>query len=106
MSTRNLYALLVGINNYNSPVGKLTGPVNDVNKWKEYLQKEDKNFKVDIKTLEDKEEPNQGLLKILSQFWIKPHQKMSCSFFMPVTARGKMQIPYFIKLNRIKHWRL
>lgn len=36
--TRNLYALLVGINNYPAPVSKLDGCVNDINAIEDYLK--------------------------------------------------------------------
>ncbi len=48
MPKRKLFAVLVGINDYQFPVGKLNGPTNDVKKWKEYLKIEEANFDVEI----------------------------------------------------------
>lgn len=49
----NLYAFLVGINDYQHPVRALRGCVRDMNKVKKYLQKEEEkgDFKVHIETL-------------------------------------------------------
>lgn len=36
--SRNLYALLVGINEYPEPISRLSGCVNDINTVEEYLK--------------------------------------------------------------------
>ncbi|MEM7552809.1 MAG: caspase family protein [Cyanobacteria bacterium P01_A01_bin.84] len=70
--TRNLYALLVGIDEYPEPVNSLAGCVNDIKAIKEYLHKQLANsYKLGIKTLFNREATReniiQGFRKYLSQ---------------------------------------
>ncbi len=56
MEKPSLYALVVGINDYQSPVGKLKGCRPDAESMAKYLtEKEKDNFKIVLKTLYDKE---------------------------------------------------
>ncbi len=48
-----LYALLVGINNYQPPIPALRGCLNDLQKVVSYLEKESRDFEVQIQTLID-----------------------------------------------------
>ena len=50
-----LFALLVGIDNYNAPITPLGGCVNDVTKLAQYLKNETNDFEPLIKTLTDEE---------------------------------------------------
>lgn len=49
----HLYALLVGINNYQPPIPALRGCLNDLQKVVSYLEKESSDFEVHIQTLID-----------------------------------------------------
>lgn len=52
-SKSHLYALLVGINNYQPPIPTLRGCVNDLQKFVQYLEKESSDFEVHIHKLID-----------------------------------------------------
>ncbi len=62
--TSNLYALLVGIDNYASPVNPLQGCVNDVLAIEEYLQTRVKTegWNLQLKTLKDGEATRQAII--------------------------------------------
>jgi hypothetical protein len=52
---KNIYALLVGINDYPSPVSSLRGCLNDLKSFRDYLEANFQNdrFKLHLRTLED-----------------------------------------------------
>ena len=62
--TSNIYALLVGIDNYASPVNPLEGCVNDVLAIEEYLQSRVKaeGWKLHLRTLKDEQATRQGII--------------------------------------------
>ncbi|MGB7377251.1 MAG: caspase family protein [Rivularia sp. (in: cyanobacteria)] len=62
--TSNIYALLVGIDNYASPVTPLEGCVNDVLAIEEYLQSRVKaeGWKLHLRTLKDEQATRQGII--------------------------------------------
>ncbi|HMB74347.1 MAG TPA: caspase family protein, partial [Gammaproteobacteria bacterium] len=49
----NIYALLVGINDYAAPVGKLTGCLNDVDQFHDYLKDSFDSNALRIEVLKD-----------------------------------------------------
>ncbi|MBK7410339.1 MAG: caspase family protein [Saprospirales bacterium] len=60
----NLYALLVGVSNYQRPVAKLPGCANDLKRMQEYLETEKTDFQgVHIRTLLDKESTKDNIVK-------------------------------------------
>ncbi|MGF1675322.1 MAG: caspase family protein [Rivularia sp. (in: cyanobacteria)] len=61
---RNIYALLVGIDNYAASVSPLQGCVNDVMAIKEYLQTRVKaeGWKLNLNILQDKQATRQGII--------------------------------------------
>ncbi len=62
--TRNIYALLVGIDNYAAPVSPLQGCVNDVMAIEEYLQSRVKaeGWKLNLNILQDQQATRQGII--------------------------------------------
>ncbi|MDX1476841.1 MAG: caspase family protein [Saprospiraceae bacterium] len=50
---KNLFALLVGINDYQKPLEKLRGCIKDINQIQDYIDKHCRDFNVQIKRLED-----------------------------------------------------
>ena len=62
--TRNIYALLVGIDDYPKPVTSLKGCINDVIAIEEYLESrvETEEFKLNLKTLRDEEATRQAII--------------------------------------------
>ena len=62
--TSNIYALLVGIDNYAAPVSPLQGCVNDVKAIEEYLQTRVKTegWNLHLKTLQDSQATRQGII--------------------------------------------
>ena len=62
--TRNLYALLVGIDAYPNPIPPLQGCVNDIQSFREYLSAKvnQDNYQLHIKTLLNQDATRQGLI--------------------------------------------
>lgn len=62
--TRNIYALLVGIDNYPPPVSSLKGCINDVMAIEEYLRSrvEREGFQLHLKSLKDEEATRQAII--------------------------------------------
>ncbi|MDJ0569113.1 MAG: caspase family protein [Pleurocapsa sp. MO_192.B19] len=62
--TRNIYALLVGINNYPHPVSPLKGCVNDITAVAEYLQERitEEGYELHIQMLIDREATRQAII--------------------------------------------
>ncbi len=62
--TRNIYALLVGIDAYLSPVSPLQGCVNDIKSFQEYLSArvDRDNYQLHVKTLFDREATRQNVI--------------------------------------------
>ncbi|MGB3650695.1 MAG: caspase family protein [Rivularia sp. (in: cyanobacteria)] len=62
--TRNIYALLVGIDNYAAPVNPLQGCVNDVKAIAQYLETRVKTegWNLHLKTLQDSQATRQGII--------------------------------------------
>ena len=62
--TRNIYALLVGIDNYPPPVSSLKGCINDVMAIEEYLRSrvETEGFQLHLKSLKDEEATRQAII--------------------------------------------
>lgn len=64
----NLYALLVGVSNYQRPVSKLPGAANDLQQMKVYLEGEKKDFQsVQIRSLLDKESTKNNIVKAFQE---------------------------------------
>ena len=63
--TRNLYALLVGINEYPNPRERLKGCVNDIKAVEEYLEERlaSDSYQLHIHTLFDKEATRNGIIQ-------------------------------------------
>ena len=59
----NLYALLVGVSNYQRPVAKLPGCANDLMRMEEYLKNETDDFQVHIRTMLDQESTKNNIVK-------------------------------------------
>jgi hypothetical protein len=60
----NLYALLVGVSNYQRPVAKLPGCANDLKRMQEYIEGEKKDFQsVQIRALLDKESTRNNIIQ-------------------------------------------
>ncbi|MCB9282825.1 MAG: caspase family protein [Lewinellaceae bacterium] len=59
----NLYALLVGVSNYQSPVAKLPGCANDLKRMEEYLKNETADFQVHIHTMLDQQSTRNEIVK-------------------------------------------
>jgi hypothetical protein len=62
---RNLYALLVGINEYPNPRERLAGCVNDINAVKDYLEQRfaSDSYQLRIQTLFDRDATRQGVIQ-------------------------------------------
>ena len=62
--TRNIYALLVGIDNYAAPVNPLQGCVNDVKAIAQYLETrvQTEGWNLHLKTLQDEQATRQGII--------------------------------------------
>ncbi|MDJ0772511.1 MAG: caspase family protein [Mastigocoleus sp. MO_167.B18] len=67
--TRNIYALLVGIDNYLKPVTPLKGCINDVVAIEEYLRSRVKveGWNLDLKSLKDEEATRQNIINNFRQ---------------------------------------
>ncbi|MEQ8974866.1 MAG: caspase family protein [Coleofasciculus sp. C1-SOL-03] len=64
--SRNLYALLVGINEYPEPISRLSGCVNDINAVEEYLRErvaQPDGYKPHIRKLLDQEATRQAIIE-------------------------------------------
>lgn len=57
-----LYALLVGIDNYRSPVGALGGCANDVKQVQAYLEDQSGSFEINVRTLLNEEAEKQAIV--------------------------------------------
>jgi pimeloyl-ACP methyl ester carboxylesterase len=62
--TRNIYALLVGIDNYAAPVSPLEGCVNDVNAIAQYLETrvQAEGWQLNLNILQDEQATRQGII--------------------------------------------
>ena len=61
--SRNIYALLVGINDYSPAVGKLTGCVNDVDHFHSYLTDHFDKSRLRIEVLKDADATRPNVIK-------------------------------------------
>ncbi|MDR9899876.1 caspase family protein [Aetokthonos hydrillicola Thurmond2011] len=62
--SRNLYALLVGIDNYPTPVNRLQGCVNDISTVEEYLNErfDKREYQLHLQTLKDEKATRQAII--------------------------------------------
>ncbi len=65
MSKRKLYAVLAGINEYQSPVTPLQGCMHDVESWREYLDTESSSFQLNVQILQNNEVTKSALVSSL-----------------------------------------
>lgn len=61
--SRNIYALLVGINDYSPNVGKLSGCLNDVNHFHDYLKENFDQNRLHVEVLKDSDATRPNIIK-------------------------------------------
>lgn len=94
-----IYALLVGIDEYNSPVPKLSGSKKDVNKIKNYLEQNYNDRPLHIKTLQDTEASYAQLIKEFRSHLGKAGPDDVVWFHYSGHGSRQLSAPEFVELN-------